>query len=172
MDSTENSLTDRIQRLEDIEAIRSLKARYWHRCDMKDVEGVRECFADGPISIRYDGTGSHAHRDSLYDLFAAISLHENIVELHHGGPPQIDIDGDSATGIWSLSYHLMDTNKGTIHVVGGYYSDEYRREASGWRIVKTDFSVCSNVGYRWHEETLRVLAMGRSLSDGNKSAPS
>lgn len=158
------ALSARIAALEAIEAIKQLKARYWHACDRKDVEAVRACFADGPIEIDYDGTGSHDHRDKLYEVFKAISLHENIVEHHHGGPPQITLlSGTEAKGIWSLSYHLADTKKGTIHHVGGYYDDGYRLVDGEWRIVRTRFRVCSAAAYRWKDGALKVLHLGAKL---------
>jgi hypothetical protein len=48
---TQPDLDSRIARLEAIEAIKALKARYWYCCDSKDVEGVRDCFLDGPVEI-------------------------------------------------------------------------------------------------------------------------
>jgi hypothetical protein len=162
-----STLAARVARLEAIEEIRSLKARYWHACDRKDVEAVRACFADGPIEIAYDGTGTHHHRDALYELFRTFSQHASIVELHHGGPPQITVvDHAEATGIWSLSYHLTDTRRGAVHLVGGYYEDGYRRLEDGWRIVRARFSVCSAVALRWKDGALTVSHLGSKLAGG------
>ena len=43
MSSSHDGLEARMSRLEAIEAIKNLKARYWYCCDHKDVEGVRSC---------------------------------------------------------------------------------------------------------------------------------
>ena len=39
-------LVDRIRRLEDIEAIKQLKARWWFACDVRDIDGMRACYDD------------------------------------------------------------------------------------------------------------------------------
>ncbi len=161
------SLHDRIRRIEDIEDIKRLKARYWYACDHKDVEQVRECFMDGPIEIDYAGsTGKVAHRDALRDVFAKVALRPEIVELHHGGPPRIElVDETRARGVWSLYYHVMDTERRTVNHVGGYYHDEYAKVGGEWRICKTRFEVVSAVTYRWKDEGLRVLFASSSLPE-------
>ena len=47
------NLEQRLARLEAIEAIRQLKARYFQACDRKDPGAVRECFLPGAIDLRY-----------------------------------------------------------------------------------------------------------------------
>ena len=39
------------QRLQDIEAIKQLKAQYLNACDRQDPEAVRGCFAEGEVII-------------------------------------------------------------------------------------------------------------------------
>ena len=101
------ALEARIARLEAIEAIKSLKARYWYCCDSKDVEGVRDCFLEGPIEIHYDGPVELVnHRDRLHEVFKNVACQTHIVEMHHGGPPRIEIHGpNDASGRWGLVYH-------------------------------------------------------------------
>ncbi|MBC7171103.1 MAG: nuclear transport factor 2 family protein, partial [Polyangiaceae bacterium] len=62
-------LHERVRRIEAIEDIKRLKARYWYACDHKDIEQVRDCFLDGPIEIDYAGsTGKVEHRDALREV--------------------------------------------------------------------------------------------------------
>ena len=152
-------LESRIARLEAIEAIKALKARYWHCCDTKDVEGVRDCFLDGPVESHYDGpVGLVNHRDGLYEVFKDVACHTEIVEMHHGGPPNIEVHGpDRASGHWGLVYHLLNTDLRTVSVVGGYYDDEYTRVDGKWWISKACFEVCSAVTYGWKDASLRML---------------
>lgn len=154
-----DDLEIRIARLEAIEAIKALKARYWHCCDTKDVEGVRDCFLDGPVEIHYDGpVGLVNHRDELYQVFKDVACQTQIVEMHHGGPPNIEVQGpDRASGRWGLVYHLMNTDLRTVSVVGGYYDDEYTRVDGKWWISKARFEVCSAVTYGWKDAGLRML---------------
>lgn len=163
------SMTDplerRIARLEALDAIARLKARYWHACDRKDVEGVIACFAEGEILIDYDGpAGRLTDRDGLREVFASIATKPEIVELHHGGSPVLElVDDDHATGRWSLHYSLMNTAKGTVSQVGGYYDDAYVRVEGEWRITKAVFRVCSAQVTRWKDGTERLLHMGPHL---------
>jgi hypothetical protein len=155
----------RIARLEAIEAIKSLKARYWHCCDNKDVEGVRDCFLEGPVEIHYEGpVGLVHHRDGLYEVFKNVGCQAHIVEMHHGGPPNIEVHGaDDASARWGLVYHLMNTESRTLSVVGGYYDDEYKRADGRWWISKAYFRVCSAVTYGFKDASLRLLHAGASL---------
>ncbi len=161
------SLEDRIARLEAIEAIKQLKAQYWHACDQKDVEQVRECFVDGPAEIHYDGpVGRVEHRDGLYEVFKDVACRTNIVEIHHGAAPQIDvIDAQHAKGVWALVYHLMDTDENTRSVVGGYYHDEYRFADGAWKISRSRFKVVSVVSQKWRDDRLKVVLAGHQLPE-------
>lgn len=159
------TLEERIAQLEAIEAIKALKARYWYCCDHKDVEGVRDCFLEGPVEIHYDGpVGLVDHRDGLFEVFKNVGCQPHIVEMHHGGPPHIQVHGpDHASGGWGLVYHLMNTEAETLSVVGGYYDDEYRRVHGRWWISKARFRVCSAVTYGLKGGATRVLHAGPSL---------
>ena len=160
-----NDLASRIARLEAIEAIKALKARYWYCCDNKDVEGVRDCFLEGPVEIHYDGpVGLVHHRDGLYEVFKNVACQTQIVEMHHGGPPNIEVLGpDDATGKLGLVYHLMNTEVKTVSVVGGYYDDAYTRVDGRWWISRARFEVCSAVTYGWKEASVRLLHASASL---------
>ncbi len=164
---TDTRLEARVARLEAIEAIKALKARYWRCCDRKDMEGVRDCFLEGPVEIHYDGpVGLVHHRDGLYEVFKDVACQTQIVEMHHGGPPQIEVIGpDDAQGTWGLVYHLMNTDTKTISIVGGYYSDEYKRVDGRWWISKARFEVCSAVTYGWKDAAVRLLHGGASLPE-------
>ena len=162
-----DDLETRIARLEAIESVKRLKARYWYCCDTKDVEGVRDCFLDGPVEIHYDGpVGLVHHRDGLYEVFKNVACQTHIVEMHHGGPPDIEVTGpDSARGRWGLVYHLMNTETQTVSVCGGYYDDEYRRVDGRWWITKARFSVYSAVTYGYKDAALRMLHASAGLPE-------
>lgn len=160
-------LETRVARLEAIEAIKALKARYWYCCDSKDVEGVRDCFLEGPVEIHYDGpVGLVTHRDGLYEVFKDVACQTHIVEMHHGGPPNIKVHGPhDASGRWGLVYHLINTEARTISIVGGYYDDEYKRVDGEWLISRARFKVSSAVTYGWKDAAIRLLHSGASLPD-------
>ena len=161
----DDTLLRRIERLEDIEAIKKLKAHYWYSCDQKNVEAVRDCFVEGEVLIDYDGpVGLVRHRVALYAVFEKVGCQPNIVEIHHGGPPQIELrDNGRATGIWGLTYHLLDTNAQVSNVIGGYYTDEYVKTDAGWRIQRAVFRVVSSSTLGYKDRVVKALHMGAGL---------
>ena len=166
-DATDATLAQRIARLEDLEAIKKLKAHYWYSCDQKNVEAVRDCFLEGEVLIDYDGpVGRVTHRDQLYKVFEDVGCKPNIVEIHHGGPPQIELsadDADRATGIWGLTYNLLDTDTKVLNIIGGYYEDEYVRTPAGWRISKAVFRVVSTTTLGYQDRVVKALYAGSRL---------
>ena len=161
-----SDLTALLDRVEALEAIKRLKARYWYSCDQKDVEAVRACFADGVVEIDYDGPASTLqHRDELYDVFQELGCKPNIVEVHHGSAPQIErVDETHGTGVWGLVYDLIDTERKTMHRVGGYYHDRYERIDGAWKIRATRFRVVSVVALRYESEgDVKLLLAGNAL---------
>lgn len=158
-------LERRIARLEALEEIRNLKARYWYACDRKDVEAVRACFADGVVSIDYDGpAGVLEHRDQLRALFEATSCKPEMVEIHHGGAPILElVDETHARGVWGLVYQLTNTDTRMVSHAGGYYEDEYERIDGEWKIRRARFRVCSSVLTGFKDGAMRVLHAGAHL---------
>jgi hypothetical protein len=93
-----------------------------------------------------------------------VACQTQIVEMHHGGPPNIEVRGpDDASARWGLVYHLMNTEARTVSVVGGYYDDEYKRVDGQWWISKARFKVCSAVTYGWKDAAIRLLHAGAAL---------
>jgi len=128
-----HDLETRIRRLEAIEAIRLLKARYARFCDdAYNAELIAPLFAeeaiwDGGVLGRYEG------RQAIREFFSNASSVMPFA-IHHITNPEIEIDasGDRATGRWRLWQPC-------IHAVGeqalwmaGSYRDRYRREGDGW----------------------------------------
>ncbi len=131
---------DAIERLEAIEAIRQLKARYFRCMDTKDWEGFGAVFAhDAELDISQD----------LGDNPAPIVGREPIVRLvrravtdattiHHGHMPEITIESaDSATGVWAMEDHLFWPEGAPLRSMHGYghYHERYRRTSEGWQIA-------------------------------------
>lgn len=159
-----SALEQRLQRLEDIEAIRQLKARYLFACDRKDPAGMRACFVDGPAAIDYGVVGSFDSADPLVQLFTEVGCHPHMVELHHGSNPQIEILGGArARGTWSLHYGLIDTQAKRLTQLAGYYEDEYRKQDGAWKMSATRFVATSTLVLDLAESAVRTLFAGRAF---------
>lgn len=164
MDTARNDvrIESRLQALEDIEAIRALKARYLFSCDRKDPTGMRACFVDGAVDIDYGAIGRFDSADALVKVYVEIGCHEHMVEMHHGVNPQISIaDADTANGTWSLHYCLINTRDGTMTQLGGYYEDGYRKVGGQWLIAKTHFFATSTLVLQLGVEGIKTLFSGR-----------
>lgn len=141
-----SDLQNRIQALEDIEAIKRLKYDYFFFCDHKQPANMRECFAEGPVHIDYGRIGTFDNRETLVALFDQLACAEHIVEMHHAQNPRIDLfDAEHATGVWSLYYFMVDTRQNTATQLGGYYEDSYKKIDGVWKITATTFKVTSTL---------------------------
>ncbi|MFL9997012.1 SnoaL-like domain-containing protein [Burkholderia sp. GAS332] len=158
-----DQLEARLRRLEDTEAIRSLKARYFFCCDRKDPQGVRDCFAPGKVLIDYGRIGVFSDRDQLVDVFERLGCHDHIVEMHHGANPQIAlVDDTTARGTWGLFYYLINTRDRVVTQLGAYYEDEYRKLDGVWKIAATRCVVTSTLAMDLADGMAKILFAGRS----------
>jgi len=143
---TPPDLAARLRVLEDIEAIRRLKARYFLACDRKDPAAMRDCFVPGDLLIDYGPVGTFHRRDALVEVFERLACHPHILEMHHGANPVIDIvDEQHARGTWALHYQQVDTRQRRLTQLGGVYDDEYRKDGGQWRISRTRFAAASSL---------------------------
>lgn len=156
------ALEQRLQALEDLDAIRSLKARYLACCDAKDPQGMRACFADGPVAIDYGAVGRFDTADAVVAVFEQVGCHPHMIEIHHGSNPQLKLLGDGrAEGHWSLHYQLINTNESTLTQLGAYYEDGYVKTPAGWKISATKCVVTSLLVLKLAPEQVGALVIGR-----------
>lgn len=165
-------LEKRLRTLEDAEAIRGLKARYLACCDLKDPQGMRACFASGPVRIDYGRIGVFEDRDQLVAIFEKLGCHPHIVEMHHGVNPQIDVlDETHARGTWGLHYQMTDTNARVITQLGAHYEDEYRKIDGHWKISATRCVVTSTLVANYQDTEPGIRFAGVQASGALCAAP-
>lgn len=156
------ALEQRLQALEDLDAIRSLKAHYLACCDGKDPAGMRGCFADGPVAIDYGVVGKFDQADAVVEIFRQVGCHPHMVEMHHGVNPRITLTGQGkAEGLWGLHYQLINTNENTLTQLGAYYEDAYVKTPAGWKISATKCVVTSTLVLKLSPEATAALVIGR-----------
>jgi SnoaL-like domain len=129
-------LTARMQRFEDIEAIKQLKARY-AECADRGQNLLDLCTDD----IVWDGGerfGRHAGKAALRE-FAVKNAKVITWTLHYMVPSVIDIaeDGRSARGSWYLwelaTMPNNETGKSEAVWIGGTYEDTFVKENGRWK---------------------------------------
>ena len=132
-----NALLDRIQRLEDIEAIRNLKSRYAAACDDGyDANRIAELFTEDAV---WDGgsLGVAEGRESIRSFFEKASDAIPFA-IHHVTNPAIEVDGDRATGSWYLWQPCVFADGDRAVWMAGPYRDSFRREAGEWRFERLE----------------------------------
>jgi len=132
-----------IQQLQDIEAIRQLKARYVRFGDTKQWDKLSELFMDD-YEARFDSmprmskdgpvSGSVKGRRNFVDLFKTMLV--GCTTIHHVHSSEITITGpDTATGIWSLHDVVMLPH---CHFEGwGHYHDQYVKVGGEWKLSRS-----------------------------------
>ena len=127
-----------------IEAIKSLKARYFRTMDGKDWSGLAEIFAPDLIADFREATPERneamlIHGAEPYLAMLAPML-DPVVTVHHGHMPEIHVkDADHASGIWAMEDWLWPGETSPLpfrHLHGwGHYEETYRRIDGIWRIA-------------------------------------
>jgi hypothetical protein len=147
-------LTDldrRLKRLEDIEAIKQLKYRYWRHLDLKEWDELARTFA--PDATVCYSSGKYEFRGvDVIMKFLSDSLGEarGSVTIHQGHHPEIELLGDdTARGTWALYNYMFNIKENRGIRIGAYYEDEYVKLGGAWKF--------KHIGYRtlFHEEWKR-----------------
>lgn len=145
------TLEERLRRLEDIEAIRALKARYCDRCDAGyDADGIAELMTDDAVWDGGSTFGVFEGREAIREHFRGASQRVSIAR-HQVMNPMIEVDGDEATGQWLLFQPCTvaagdaaaDPQADTERAVwlAATYRDRYRRVDGRWLISATVIDV-------------------------------
>lgn len=128
---TLESLERRIQALEDVEAIKNLKARYCTYCDDNyDADSIVSLFVEDAV---WDGgiRGKAEGRPAIRDFFVRAPQRLSFA-VHMVMNPIIEVDGDHATGIWYL-FQACTYAEGQRPVWGSArYDEEYVRVDGRW----------------------------------------
>jgi len=122
--------------VDDIEAIKQLKARYFRTMDTKDWDGMRRVFTDDVVmdtSASGGGviTGADAFMAFLQETLAGV------VTVHHGHMPEIALTSPTtAKGVWALQDLLVWPNGRRLDGYG-HYHETYERVGDEWRIASS-----------------------------------
>jgi hypothetical protein len=119
--------------VDDIEAIRRLKARYFRTMDTKDWDGMRLVFTDDVVIDTSEAGGGIVRGADEFMTFLRGTL-DGTVTVHQGHMPEIDLTSDTtATGVWALNDIVIWPNGMRLDGYG-HYHETYEKGADGWRI--------------------------------------
>jgi hypothetical protein len=134
---------DALVRLNAIEDIKQLKARYFRCMDTKDWDGFADVFAPDAVmdmteEMRDQQTTAdpvtRGNREIAAFVRAAV---DPVTTVHHGHMPEIDLTSDTtATGIWAMEDKLRWPEGSPIKAMHGYghYHETYERVGEEWKI--------------------------------------
>jgi len=131
-------LANRVQRLEDREAIHGLFMRYRQCLDEKDFSGYASLFAEDGEFVAAVGTAKgRAGIEEFVDgmrgsLLTAVAGND----LHIVVNPEISVDGDRATARSTWIYLVRADDDGPTLSKVGHYEDELVREDGEWRFAR------------------------------------
>ncbi|MFW0788300.1 nuclear transport factor 2 family protein [Gordonia sp. CPCC 205333] len=123
-------------RADDIAAIKSTKYRYLRALDTKDWDTFADTLTD-------DATGNYGElslrsRAEIVE-FMRTNMGPNLISEHRVAHPEIEIDGDSASGRWYLQDKVIVAEMNFMLVGAAFYADTYRRTDDRWRISSTGY---------------------------------
>ena len=118
--------------------LEELKYRYTRALDHKQWDDFAACF-EADATATYGGRLEFDNRDDIV-AYMRENLGPNMVTLHQVHHPEFTVDGDDATGTWSLMDKVIMTDFRFILDGASTYQDRYHRGADGvWRISHTGY---------------------------------
>jgi uncharacterized protein (TIGR02246 family) len=119
--------------VDDIEAIKQLKARYFRTIDTKDWDALRQVFADDVVMDTRESGGNVMSGMTQCVEFLEEAIGD-VVTVHHGHTPEIALTSPTtATGVWAMEDMLRWPNGGELHGYG-HYHETYEKVDGTWRI--------------------------------------
>lgn len=136
----DNNFMQRLQRLEDIAALRNLIDTFSNLADQKDIASQVLLFTEDATVDSYFGAhlvSSLTGREKIGGAFGAY-LDKFDTVYHQNGQQTVEIDGDTATGVSYCLVALIGTEDGkrVQNTSGVHYNDMYVRSGATWLIAK------------------------------------
>ena len=127
-----DDLAKRIALIEDIEAIKRLKARYCAACDNgHDADKIAGLFTEDGIWEGGDFGKAVGHA-AIRKLFER--LHELISYCQHNAiNPIIEVDGDRAKASWYLLCPYTSRKSNETHWIAANYEDDHVKIDGEWK---------------------------------------
>lgn len=135
-----------------LEEIKRLKYRYLRSIDTKDWDLLADVLTADAVADY--GTPTYGRplrlegRDAIVG-FMRDQLGPGLITTHFATQPEIDVDGDEATGRWAFEDTVIATEHRMAIIGAAFYEDRYRREDGRWRISHTGYE-------RTYEATVKL----------------
>ncbi len=144
---------DAVGRLLDIEDIKRAIGLYVIAVDTREMSLFDQVFVPG-AQIILGGVGDMT--PDSYKAMASENLKALSATQHHLGMPVINLDGDHAHArCYFMAQHVRnDLAPNPFLLIGGWYTDDFKRTEDGWRIARRIGTAV------WYDGNPDVLGMG------------
>ncbi|RSM85980.1 nuclear transport factor 2 family protein [Kibdelosporangium aridum] len=147
-----------------IEEIRRLKYRYLRGVDQKRWDLLEQALTEDAVADY--GTKAMGEplvltgRAAILDFMRQNLGGDKIITFHFAGQPEIDVDGDSATGTWAFEDTVIIKEHRLVIKGAAYYEEEYVRSPEhGWRIKHIGYNRLYEAMVSWDDlPSLKFLA--------------
>lgn len=124
--------------MSDVTEIKQLKYRYLRCVDMHLWDELAETLAED-VTASYGARLSFDSRDAVVAGLAE-QMTSDVITEHRVSHPEIEVDGDTATGRWYLQDRVIVPAFSTMIFGAAFYADEYRRVDGRWLISRTGYT--------------------------------
>ena len=133
---TNGSVEKRLQRLEDIEAIKQMHLEYTYALMAMQYDRMLDCYAEDGI-LELGGPNTAKGKKEINGIFQnVLAKHSTLKDGHIIAQPVITVDGDRAKGHWLL-FIFPPEPKGDW--VQGREETEYIKVGGQWKIKRMKF---------------------------------
>ncbi|MFC0108043.1 nuclear transport factor 2 family protein [Kibdelosporangium aridum] len=147
-----------------IEEIRRLKYRYLRGVDQKRWDLLEDALTEDAVADY--GTKAMGEplvltgRAAILDFMRQNLGGDKIITFHFAGQPEIDVDGDSATGTWAFEDTVIVKEHRLVIKGAAYYEEQYVRSPEhGWRIKHIAYNRLYEAMVSWDDlPSLKFLA--------------
>lgn len=130
-----------IQKLNDVNDLKQLKARYCHLVDSNDWDELETLWTEDAV-CDYGFFGAFNGREDIINgFFRGLVANASSFSAHMIHNPIIEVDGDSASACWYVTAHTTLQPHSQAIWMMGLYHDQYKRIDGEWKIssLKVDF---------------------------------
>ncbi len=131
-------------RMDSIEEIRQVKYRYLRCIDLKLWDELGDTLAESAtldFGMTDFGTPLEITGRSEIVAFSRTKFGPGTLTAHTAGQPEITVDGNTASGVWSLRDTLLATRHRMVITSAAFHYDRYERGPDArWRIARSTFA--------------------------------
>lgn len=136
--SRPTGLADRVQLLEDKQAIEELKAAYIFAIDAVLVDAAKIdsllVLLHDDICLDYGPLGIHRGKQEVRHFFQVTAPAAGVWSFHVASHPILVVHGTRATGVWKLfTAAVARSDTSQVQYAYASYQDEYVKTADGWK---------------------------------------